>query len=67
MKKLLQISLIIGIVVALALGMLVSLDAGATAGGTTCARVGWNDRVMCGQTALLSSPPIFHPNVGWNT
>lgn len=68
MKKLVQISIVIALALVLIVGLLqIGSVSDQFAGGSSC-RVGWNTRTgTC--LALLSypKPPVFQPNVGWNS
>jgi len=69
MKKLIQISLVIVVSLALVFGLLLYTDGGSlTGGGGNSCRVGWNTRTgTCLAGKIWFPGDDKMPNVGWNS
>jgi len=68
MKKLIQVSIVITLALVLIVGLLqIGIGSEQLVGGSSC-RVGWNTRTgTCLALVSYPKPPVFQPNVGWNS
>ena len=68
MKKLLQISIVLVLALALIVGLFqIGIGSDLPSASTAC-RVGWNTRTgSCLALRIGVRGPIFIPNVGWNS
>jgi len=68
MKKLLQISIVLVLALALIVGLFqIGIGSELPVAGSAC-RVGWNTRTgSCLALGIGVGGPIFMPNVGWNS
>lgn len=68
MKKLIQVSIVLVLAIALIVGLLQVAGGNTLAGGGNACRVGWNSRTgTCLAVAPLYQGPGVKPLIGWNS
>ena len=69
MKKIIQITLVVVLVVTFALAafQVATGGSGGAVAGINTPDVGWNSRVMAGCFSCSNPPGTVHPDVGWNS